>query len=125
MQGIVLFLKKLLFLRQKWSPLMLLGVGFTDFVLLDSNFKRHCIQGCSSCIWSLKQNTTSSIFQLLINFSQRLMNTVMLKDMFKNYIMKNIWLTMGFLGSSAGKESTCNAGDPGFISGWEVPQQKE
>ena len=26
---------------------------------------------------------------------------------------------MGFLGSSAGKESACNAGDPGSIPGWE------
>ena len=26
--------------------------------------------------------------------------------------------TSGFPGSSAGKESTCNAGDPGLISGW-------
>ena len=25
---------------------------------------------------------------------------------------------MGFPGSSAGKESTCNAGDPGLIPGW-------
>ena len=25
---------------------------------------------------------------------------------------------MGFLGSSADKESTCNAGDPGSIPGW-------
>ena len=52
------------------------------------------------------------------------MNTVMMKDMFKNHIMKNVWLTMGFLGSSAGKESTCNAGDPSLIDGWEVPQEK-
>ena len=103
---------------------MLLGVGFADFVLLDSNLKRHHIQGCSSCILSLEQNKQSSISQLLTNFSQRLMNTVMMKDMFKNYIMKNIWLTMGFLGSSAGKESTCNAGDPNLIDGWEVPQEK-
>ena len=27
--------------------------------------------------------------------------------------------TLGFPGSSAGKESTCNAGDPGLIPGWE------
>ena len=26
---------------------------------------------------------------------------------------------MGFPGSSAGKESACNAGDPGSIPGWE------
>ena len=27
-------------------------------------------------------------------------------------------LIRGFLGSSAGKESTCNAGDPGSVIGW-------
>ena len=27
---------------------------------------------------------------------------------------------MGFPGSSAGKESTCNAGDPGLIPGWGI-----
>ena len=88
MQGIVLFLRKLKILFEtKWSPLMLLGVGFADFVLLDSNLKRHHIQGCSSCILSLEQNKQSSISQLLTNFSQRLMNTVMMKDMFKNYFL--------------------------------------
>ena len=30
---------------------------------------------------------------------------------------------MGFPGSSAGKESTCNAGDPRLL-GWEVPLEK-
>ena len=33
--------------------------------------------------------------------------------------MKGISLRRGFPGSSAGKESTCNAGDPGLISGSE------
>ena len=31
---------------------------------------------------------------------------------------------MGFPGSSAGKESTCNAGDWGRSLGWEVPLEK-
>ena len=31
---------------------------------------------------------------------------------------------MGFLGSSADKDSACNAGDPGSIPGWEVPLEK-
>ena len=31
---------------------------------------------------------------------------------------------MGFPGDSDGKESTCNAGDPGSILGWEDPLQK-
>ena len=31
---------------------------------------------------------------------------------------------MGFPGSSAGKESTCNAGDPSLIPGSEVPLEK-
>ena len=31
--------------------------------------------------------------------------------------MKGISLRRGFPGSSAGKESTCNAGDPGLIPG--------
>ena len=33
-------------------------------------------------------------------------------------------LNMGFPGGSAGKESTCNAGDLGFIPGWEDPLEK-
>ena len=32
---------------------------------------------------------------------------------------------MGFPGSSAGKESACNAGNPGSILGWEDPLEKE
>ena len=32
---------------------------------------------------------------------------------------------MNFPGSSAGKESTCNAGDPGLILGREDPLEKE
>ena len=31
---------------------------------------------------------------------------------------------MGFPDSSAGKESTCNAGDLGLILGWEDPLEK-
>ena len=31
---------------------------------------------------------------------------------------------MGFLGSSAGNESTCNAGDPGLIPGSGRPLEK-
>ena len=31
---------------------------------------------------------------------------------------KKIYIYMGFPGSSAGKESTCNAGNPGSIPGW-------
>ena len=34
-------------------------------------------------------------------------------------------LGWGFLGGSDGKESACNAGDPGLIPGWEDPLQKE
>ena len=30
----------------------------------------------------------------------------------------------GFPGSSAGKESACNAGDPAQILGWEDPLEK-
>ena len=35
------------------------------------------------------------------------------------YLEDTVWdqLRMGFSGSSAGKESTCNAGDPGSTSG--------
>ena len=33
---------------------------------------------------------------------------------------KNVYISItGFPGSSADKESTCNAGDPGLIPGWE------
>ena len=32
---------------------------------------------------------------------------------------------MGFPGSSAGKESTCNVGDLGLSLGWEDPLEKE
>ena len=32
---------------------------------------------------------------------------------------------MGFPGSSAGKESACNAGDPGLIPGQEDPLEKD
>ena len=31
---------------------------------------------------------------------------------------------MEYTGSSAGKESACNAGDPGLILGWEDPLEK-
>ena len=31
----------------------------------------------------------------------------------------------GFPGGSEGKASACNAGDPGFIPGWEDPLEKE
>ena len=33
--------------------------------------------------------------------------------------------TLDFPGSSTGKESACNAGDPGLISGFEDPLEKE
>ena len=32
-----------------------------------------------------------------------------------------VWVSLGFPGSSAGKESPCNAGDPGSIPGSESP----
>ena len=35
------------------------------------------------------------------------------------------WIFLGFPGSSAGKESACNAGDSGLIVGWEDPPEKE
>ena len=35
--------------------------------------------------------------------------------------MLNVW---GFPGGSAGKESACNAGDPGSISGLEDPLEE-
>ena len=34
-------------------------------------------------------------------------------------------LYKGFPGSSAGKESACNVGDPGSFLGWEDPLEKE
>ena len=37
----------------------------------------------------------------------------------KTIIWKDICIPMGFPGSSAGKESTCNAGDTGLIPRWE------
>ena len=36
----------------------------------------------------------------------------------------HIMLSIGFTGSSAGKESACSAGDPGSIPGWEDPLEK-
>ena len=33
-------------------------------------------------------------------------------------------IILGFPGSSAGKESAFNAGDPGSIPGWEDPLEK-
>ena len=33
----------------------------------------------------------------------------------------HICIYMGFPGDSVGKESTCNAGDPGLIPGWGRP----
>ena len=32
---------------------------------------------------------------------------------------------LGFPGTSAGKESACNAGDSGLIVGWEDPPEKD
>ena len=37
----------------------------------------------------------------------------------------NFSALQGFLGGSAGKESACNAGDPGSIMGWEDALEKE
>ena len=34
-------------------------------------------------------------------------------------------LNRGFSGGSDGKESACNAGDPGLIPGWEDPLEKQ
>ena len=39
--------------------------------------------------------------------------------LFKNYLFN--W---GFPDGSVGKESICNAGDPGLILGWEDPLEK-
>ena len=36
-----------------------------------------------------------------------------------------MYIYSGFLRSSVGKESACNAGDPGLILGWEDPLEKE
>ena len=44
------------------------------------------------------------------------------------FLITNIFAcnsTFSFPGSSAGKESTCNAGDPGSIPGSEVPLEEE
>ena len=40
---------------------------------------------------------------------------------FLNLVLKTFepWFSGGFPGGSDGKESTCNAGDPGLIPGWE------
>ena len=40
---------------------------------------------------------------------------------YDNYILYKITEEIGFPGSSAGKESTCNAGDPSSIPGSERP----
>ena len=37
----------------------------------------------------------------------------------------NLKLLLGFLHSSVGKESACNAGDPVRFLGWEDPLEKE
>ena len=39
-------------------------------------------------------------------------------------IFEYIYNIYGFLGSSAGKESACNAGDPGLIPGSEDPLEE-
>ena len=38
--------------------------------------------------------------------------------------LNKIIYCMGFLGGSDGKESACNAGDPGLILGWVQPLEK-
>ena len=42
-------------------------------------------------------------------------------------LLKSQWIALwaGFPGSSASKESTCNAGDQGLIPGWGRPLEKE
>ena len=40
------------------------------------------------------------------------------------YIYIYIFFFFFFFTSSAGKESACNAGDPGSIPGWEDPLEK-
>ena len=42
----------------------------------------------------------------------------------KMSVMTSIFLSMVFPGSSAGKESAYNAGDPVWFLGWEVPLEK-
>ena len=37
----------------------------------------------------------------------------------RNLINSQMAWNMGFLDSPVGKESACNAGDPGLIPGWE------
>ena len=39
-------------------------------------------------------------------------------------INKEASIKVGFPDSSVGKESTCNAGDPELIPGWEDPLEK-
>ena len=39
-------------------------------------------------------------------------------------VILNSIITLGFPGSSSGKESICNVGDPGSIPGWEDPLEK-
>ena len=39
--------------------------------------------------------------------------------------MEQVIYLMGFPGGSVSKESSCNAGDPGLIPGWEDPPEKE
>ena len=39
--------------------------------------------------------------------------------------LSHCYMDVGFPGGSDGKESTCNAGDPGLIPGWEDPLGKE
>ena len=36
---------------------------------------------------------------------------------FVEFILEIVWHSLGFPGGSAGKESTCNVGDPGLIPG--------
>ena len=52
-----------------------------------------------------------------VNWCSCCENSMEVSDKNKTWI--TIWPRKGFPGSSAGKEFTCNAGDPSLIPGWE------
>ena len=53
------------------------------------------------------------------NYNKSLHTSVFLSAAFQGLnVYLDVYIIMGFLGGSDGKESACNAGDPGLIPGW-------
>ena len=68
------------------------------------------------------QTFVGKVMSLVFNMLPR--SVIAFTPRSKHLLISYICIDMGFPGSSAGKESACNAGNPGSILGWEDPLEK-